>query len=213
VKGKRTVDCISYLHRYLIQVWNTTLTVRWVSSWIVIWAFNKESLYLHCFICFGERYVLIPSNWFPISSLYRWTSNTSLLFADDTVLFSYTKPGLQTLLNKLHTYCNEWGITVNTDKTVCMVFKKCNTVEQYDMFYNNNRLTVEHKFTYLGVTLSSNGLFYQAQITLATQSLKSFFSLSVWYCCFRNNRQNKHFWLISCTYLKSFLWSMGFSQC
>ena len=29
------------------------------------------------------------------------------LFADDTVLFSYTKPGLQILLNKLHTYCND----------------------------------------------------------------------------------------------------------
>ena len=50
-----------------------------------------------------------------------------LLFADDTVLFSYTNPGLQILLHKLHTYCNEWGITVNTDKTVCMVFRKCSS--------------------------------------------------------------------------------------
>jgi len=92
-----------------------------------------------------------------------------VLFADDTVLFSYTKPGLQILLHKLHTYCNEWGITVNTDKTVCMVFRKCNRVEQFDMFYNNTRLTVVQKFTYLGVTLSSNGLFYQAQKALANQ--------------------------------------------
>ena len=70
-----------------------------------------------------------------------------VLFADDTVLFSYTKPGLQILLNKLYTYCNEWGITVNTDTIICMVFKKCNRVEQFDMFYNNNRLTVVQKFT------------------------------------------------------------------
>ena len=40
-----------------------------------------------------------------------------LFFADATVLFSYAKPGLQILFNKLHTYCNERGITVNTDKT------------------------------------------------------------------------------------------------
>ena len=46
-----------------------------------------------------------------------------LLFADDTVLFSYTKPGLQLLLNKLHTYCNEWGITVDTDKTIRRVIE------------------------------------------------------------------------------------------
>ena len=46
------------------------------------------------------------------------------------------------------------------------------------MFYNNNRLTVVQKFTYLGVTLSSHGLFYQAQKALANQSLKSLFALN-----------------------------------
>ena len=30
-----------------------------------------------------------------------------LLFADDTVLFSYTKEGLQSLLYKLHRYCDK----------------------------------------------------------------------------------------------------------
>ena len=59
-----------------------------------------------------------------------------------------------------------------------MVFKKCNKVKQFDMFYNNNRLTVVQKFTYLDVTLSSNGLFYQAQKALANQSLKSLSSLN-----------------------------------
>jgi len=46
------------------------------------------------------------------------------------------------------------------------------------MFYNNNRLTVVQKFTYLGVTLSYNGLFYQAQKALANQSLKLLFALN-----------------------------------
>ena len=39
-----------------------------------------------------------------------------LLFADDTVLFSYSIDGLEILLNKLHSYCIEWGISVNTEK-------------------------------------------------------------------------------------------------
>ena len=38
-----------------------------------------------------------------------------LLFADDTVLISYTPEGLHSLLNQLHTYCNKWGISVNVD--------------------------------------------------------------------------------------------------
>ena len=50
-----------------------------------------------------------------------------LLFADDTVLFSYTKEGLQSLLYKLHKYCDKWGISVNLDKTVVMV---CNGMQK-----------------------------------------------------------------------------------
>ena len=74
-----------------------------------------------------------------------------LLFADDTVLFSYTEAWFTDciLLNKLHTYCNEWGITVNIDTTICMVFKKCNRVEQFDMFYNNNRQLYKSSLTWL----------------------------------------------------------------
>ena len=43
-----------------------------------------------------------------------------LLFADDTVLFSYSKEGRQFQLNHLYTYCSNWGI--NTANTVVMVF-------------------------------------------------------------------------------------------
>ena len=46
-----------------------------------------------------------------------------LLFADDTVLFSYTVEGLQILLNKLSMYCKKWNVTVNVDKTVAVAFK------------------------------------------------------------------------------------------
>ena len=47
-----------------------------------------------------------------------------LLFADDTVLFSYTANGLQILLNNLYSYCNTWGISVNTEKICVMVCNK-----------------------------------------------------------------------------------------
>ena len=85
---------------------------------------------------------------------------------DDSVLCSYTKPSLQILLNKSHTQCNEWGATVNTDKTVYMVFKKCNRVEQCDMFCNNTRLTDVQKFTYFGC----NSQFYRFVLSSAENS-------------------------------------------
>ena len=46
-----------------------------------------------------------------------------LLFADDTVLISYTPHGLQNLIGQSQAYCTKWGITLNTDKKVVMVFK------------------------------------------------------------------------------------------
>ncbi len=47
-----------------------------------------------------------------------------LLFADDMVLFSESRQGLQQGLNRLHDYCVYWGLTVNANKTKCLVFKK-----------------------------------------------------------------------------------------
>ena len=75
-----------------------------------------------------------------------------LLFADDTVLFSYTKEGLQSLLYKLHRYCDKWGISANLDKTVEMVCKKSRNVENVELIYDNHVLKQVNKFTYLGVT-------------------------------------------------------------
>ena len=100
-----------------------------------------------------------------------------LLLADDTVIFSYSKEGLHILLNNLHDYCTKWGISVSIDKTVVMVFKSGNRPTSIDLFYGNKLLT-NVSFTYLGVTLTANGKFYQTQKALATQANKALFSLN-----------------------------------
>lgn len=101
-----------------------------------------------------------------------------LLFADDTVLFSYSAHGLQTLLNRLHAYCLKWNIKVNINKTVVLTFKKGSKIENVDIFYDNEKLKNVGKFTYLGVTLSANGKVYQAQKTLSEQAMKALFSIN-----------------------------------
>ncbi|MCG8046600.1 MAG: reverse transcriptase family protein, partial [Candidatus Thiodiazotropha endolucinida] len=101
-----------------------------------------------------------------------------LMFADNTVLFSYTPQGLQSLLDKLHIYCLKWNITVNIRKTVVLTFKKGSRIENVDIYYNNERLQNVGKFTYLGVTLSANGKVYQAQKSLAEQGMKALFSIN-----------------------------------
>lgn len=100
-----------------------------------------------------------------------------LLFADDTLLLAETLPDLQNLLNKLSTYCEKWNITVNTDKTKVLVFKRSNRPEDFDIFYGNVRLDVVRNFIYLGVNVTSNGNFSHAQKHLSEQASKALYSL------------------------------------
>merc|ERR1712240_187423 len=51
-------------------------------------------------------------------------SVNSLFWADDLVLFSETKAGLDRLLNTLEEYCRENELMINTKKTKCMIFNK-----------------------------------------------------------------------------------------
>ena len=131
------------------------------------------------FICFiNDMYTFIKGGSFDIVNIDE-LQLLLLLFADDTVLFSYSKGGLQFQLNQLYTYCSNSGITVNTAKTVVMVFKKHNRrTETVELLYNNQVLKVVKCFTYLGVNLSSNGNFHQTQKSLSEQSLKGLFPLT-----------------------------------
>ena len=47
-----------------------------------------------------------------------------LFWADDLVLISESKKGLQQHLNVLKKYCKDWKLGVNTDKTQVVIFKK-----------------------------------------------------------------------------------------
>jgi len=93
------------------------------------------------FICFiNDMYTFIKDGSFDVVNIDD-LQLLVLLFADDTVLFSYSKEGRQFQLNHLYTYCSNWGI--NTAKTVVMVFKKHNRrTENVELLYNNQVLKV-----------------------------------------------------------------------
>ena len=45
-----------------------------------------------------------------------------LLYADDLVLLSNSEKGLQNCIEKLSTFCNDWGMNVNLDKTKTLMW-------------------------------------------------------------------------------------------
>ena len=101
-----------------------------------------------------------------------------LLFADDTVLFAESSDDMQILLDGLKAYCDKWNISVNTEKTKVVVFKSGNRRSNVELYFDNILLEQVTSFTYLGVTLSSNGNFFQTQKSLAEQANKALYSLN-----------------------------------
>ena len=63
-------------------------------------------------------------------------SVNSLFWADDLVLFSETKEGLDRLLNTLEEYCRENELMINTKKTKCMIFEKTGRLMRRPFFLN-----------------------------------------------------------------------------
>jgi hypothetical protein len=101
-----------------------------------------------------------------------------LLYADDTVLFAESPDALQTLLVTLERYCNDWGITVNIDKSKVIVFRRGNRNVDVSMLYNNQPLEVVNSFVYLGVALFSNGNWNHTQLRACELGSRALFMLN-----------------------------------
>ena len=83
-----------------------------------------------------------------------------LMFADDMAIFSTTEDGLQIGLNQLSSYCAKWGISVNTEKTKIVIFKRGGKTSDSEKWtFNGKEIEVVSVFKYLGCLLSSSGSF------------------------------------------------------
>ncbi len=101
-----------------------------------------------------------------------------LFYADDAVIFSDTRAGLQQGLDVLYEYCQHWKLELNTDKTKVVVFRAGGRLSRLDSWsYNDTPLDIVNCFTYLGINLFYTGSFAKTQLTLAKQGRKAIFSL------------------------------------
>ncbi len=99
-----------------------------------------------------------------------------LLYADDIIIFSESANGLQNGLDILYEYCQRWKLTVNTDKTKIMVFRKGGRLPLN--IHLNAEIDIVSKFSYLGIVFSTGGSFSNAQSTLSGQAQKAIFKLN-----------------------------------
>ena len=97
-----------------------------------------------------------------------------LLYADDIVILSKSKSGLQNSLLNLQNYCKSWKLSISIKKTKIMILNK--KVEKTDKFYiGNSKLQVETKLPYLGITFNANGTFKSCIKSLTLKAQKSYY--------------------------------------
>ena len=96
------------------------------------------------------------------------TKINSLLYADDLIILSRSKTGLQNCLNTLSSYCKSWMLKINPKKTKVMIFQK-RSKKSVDINFKIDTEPVEivQEYTYLGTRLTPTGNF-----TLALDHLK-----------------------------------------
>lgn len=112
----------------------------------------------------------------------------SLSWADDLVLMSTTREGLQNCLDKLQGYCNKWGLTINVQKTKTMVFRKgLPKIKQKAFTIGEIELEEVKKYKYLGVVISYNGKHQDAINDRIDKATKCIYSIKN---AVSNNMQN-----------------------
>ena len=104
---------------------------------------------------------------------------THLLWADDLVLLATDPHSLQKMIDRLHQYCSEWGLSVNIDKTAVMVFNRSGRLlkESHMFTYGDTAIPSTRSYCYLGITFSLSGSFVPALQKLRQKGLRAYFSL------------------------------------
>ena len=93
-----------------------------------------------------------------------------LLYADDIVILSQTKTGLQNKLDRLYDYCSAWGLQINRDKTKVIIFTRTDPKQKLFFKCGDDILETTDSYKYLGIIFHKSGSFTNAQDHLAKQA-------------------------------------------
>ncbi len=98
----------------------------------------------------------------------------SISWADDLVLLSTSKKGLQKYLERLSDYCEKWQLSVNVLKTKVMVLSAGHSRID-DIKFDNNTLECVSSYKYVGPIFSRNGKFTKMEEDRINKARKASF--------------------------------------
>jgi len=100
-----------------------------------------------------------------------------LLYADDIVLLSTSKTGLQNCINALYNFSKDWRLEVNLNKTKTLIFNKRGHFLKEKLIYGKELIECTDSYTYLGIKFQNSGTFQEAVSNLCEKALKAMFKI------------------------------------
>lgn len=119
----------------------------------------------------------IPDFDSPYIDINSKTKISCLMYADDLVMLSKSKLGLQQKLDYLNIYCQQWGLKINTEKTNIVIF--CRSLPKINTIFKCGDCIIKRtdQYKYLGIVFNQNGNLNIAQEHLSKQGNKAAYSL------------------------------------
>ena len=81
-----------------------------------------------------------------------------MMYADDIVLLSSSREGLQSRFDTLYKFCENWCLYVNISKTKLLVFNKPGRLLKDTLCFNQQPLESVQYYRYLGVFFSTSAV-------------------------------------------------------
>ncbi len=101
-----------------------------------------------------------------------------LFYADDLVLLSESKEGLQKSLDTLSSYCTKWYLKVNESKSKIMICSKQKLSNNIKFNYNDKELERVSLYKYLGIMISDDSCLLPAHNSLMQKGLKAYYAMN-----------------------------------
>ena len=105
------------------------------------------------------------------------TKINSIIWADDILLLSDNETGLSDSLKVLSEYCEKNELSINLDKTKCMIFNKTERLIRRDFFVGEKKIENVREYKYLGLTFTPSGEMKSALGDLRSRALKAYWAL------------------------------------
>lgn len=100
-----------------------------------------------------------------------------LMYADDVVILADTPILMQTMINRLRSFCVKWNLVVNMNKSKIVVFRRGGKLRKSEKwFYGNEVIEIVNHYKYLGVIFTSSlslKIHFDDRVTTARYGINS----------------------------------------